>query len=65
MQLRPRTGVEDVNSNKAESCVSYMSVSPLELTLHESHVATNERELNFLSGFTILSQNRAANVSNC
>ena len=42
MQLRPRTGVEDVDSGEAERRITDVAVSAHELALHEPHVAGEE-----------------------
>ena len=44
VQLRPRTGVVDVNSDEAKSASAHMAIAAPELALHKSHIVGDERK---------------------
>lgn len=42
VKLRPRTGVIDINSDEAERASTDVAIAAPELTLHETHVTSDE-----------------------
>ena len=53
VQLRPRTGVEDVDSGETERRIANVAVPAHELALHEPHVAGEEGKLDLFARLAI------------